>query len=246
MDSEPRIYQLSAESIDRKVWKRGVLGLAACVAILVALALVKGQSADPDQRMRIVFAGIFAFIAAAIGIVFGSRKLKESLSTYRLTVVGNSIVRTQDGLKTLHLDRSEIASVGEAKGRGLYIGGQERLHRIFIPTGLVGYDEVRQSISGWGTPKQLTIFSQAKRRARELGLAIGLLAAWGICAEALSPIVVLSCAVAFYGLVGLAISDTYKDPNLSKRAKIITLMSTLVLWRYLALPYLRVLSAIFR
>jgi hypothetical protein len=240
------MYQLSAESIDRKVWKRGVLTLAACLAILVPLALIKGQSADPDQRMRIVVAGMFAIIAAAIGTVFGSRKLKESLSTYRLTVAGDSIVRTQDGLQSLQLDRAEIASVGEARGRGLYIGGQTRLRQIFIPTGLVGYDEVRQSISGWGTPKQLTIFSLAKRRARELGLAIGLLVAWGICAESLSPIVVVSCAVAFYGLVGLAISDTYKDPNLSKRSKILTLLITLALWHYLALPYLRVLSALFR
>lgn len=118
MDSEPKIYQLSAEYIDRKVWKRGVLTLAACVAILVALALIKGQSADPDQRMSLVFAGIFAIIAAAIGTVFGSRKLKERLSTHRLTVTGDSIVRTQDGLQTLHLDRAEIASVGGGEGTG--------------------------------------------------------------------------------------------------------------------------------
>jgi hypothetical protein len=245
-DSEMKIYRLSAESIDRKVWKRGVVAMASLVAIEVAFTLIKGQSADPDQRMRMVVAGLFATVAAAAAIVFASRKLRESLSTYRLTVTSDSIVRTQDGLRILQLDRAEITSLGEAKGRGLYIGGQERLCRIFIPTGLVDYDEVRRSISEWGTPKRLTILSLAKTRARDLGLVLGILAAWGICAGSFSPIVAVPCAAAFYGLVGLAVSDTYKDPNESKRAKISTSLCLLMLWHYLALPYLRVLSAIFR
>lgn len=73
-----------------------------------------------------------------------------------------------------------------------------------------------------------------------------MLATWGICAGSLGPIVVVPCAVAFYGLLVLAISDTYKNPNVSKSSKIFTVLFTLALWHYLALPYLRVLSAISR
>ncbi|HEX5411721.1 MAG TPA: hypothetical protein VFZ27_07645 [Terriglobia bacterium] len=155
-------------------------------------------------------------------------------------------MRTQDGLQTLKLGREEVASVGEAKGRGLYICGQERLRRIFIPTGLVDYDDVRPTISEWRRPKQLTIFSLVKMRARDLGLLVGMLAAWGICAASLAPIVVVPCAVCFYGLLGLATFDAYKDPNKSKRAKSLMLFMLFALWHYLDLPYLRILSAIFR
>lgn len=243
MSAEHKTYQRSSESIDRKVWNRGALVMGCFIAMEITAALIVGRSANPQQREDIVIAGLVTILFALAVVVFSSRKLQKTWLSYQLTVFEDRIERTQDGLRPLQLDRREIAKVEEARGRHMYVGTNDRLRRVVIPADLVGYEEVREAVGEWSPLKRRTLFSRFDRQA---WTALGALACWGICREFLNPVLVVSCAAAFYVLLAMAYSDTFRNPNLTKGVKVAVMASPLFLWRYLVFPFLSALSALRR
>ncbi len=246
MDSEPKTYQISPEGVERLAWTRTVWVCVFVVLFIVLLVFASGQSADQDQRQRLVVGGWIAIVSALIAIFMGGKRLKRQWASYRLRFGEDNILRLREGLEPMRLDRIEITKVEEVRGTGLTLRTNARLRRLFIPVDLAGYEEVRDIISRWQTPQTLTFLTRASRTGLGVGLVLLCFASWQICARSGNVAVVVPSALLFYGLVALGLLDHQRSPNVTMGQKVFVWIFLLFQWRLLTLPYLRLCSTFIR
>jgi hypothetical protein len=246
MDSEPKTYQVSPEGVERLAWRRAVWVFVFFVLFTVLLVVAFGQSADQDQRQRLVVGGWIVIVTALIASFFALKKRRRYWASYRLRFGEDSILRLQEGLEPMRLYRGEITKVEEVRGAGLSLRTNARLRLLFIPVDLAGFEEVRDIISRWQTPQTLTFLTRASRTGLVVGFVLLYLALWLICARSENVAVLVPSALLLYGLLALGLWDHQRNPNLTKHQKVIIWVLLLAQWKFFALPYLRMCSVFAR
>jgi hypothetical protein len=243
MDSEPKIYRVNQEGVERLARTRTVWVFVFFVLLIVMMTMASGQSADQNQRERLVAWGWYLIVVSVVASLIARKRLQRLWSSYRLQFDENKILRWQEGLPPMRLNRSEITKVEEVRGTGLTLRTNARLRRLLIPADLAGYEEVRDVISGWQTPQVLPFLTQAGRTSLQVGLVLLFFASWLICTRSGNIALVVPGALAFYGVLALGLADHQRNPNVSKWQKVIVWVFVLLQWKFVALPYLRICSA---
>jgi hypothetical protein len=85
-------------------------------------------------------------ITGTIGIVTGTIRRRRSLASYRITLEGQSITRSQEGVRDQIIDQDEVTDIAEAAG-GILIRAENPHREIHVPSGLDGYDELKALLS---------------------------------------------------------------------------------------------------
>lgn len=246
MDSEPKTYRISPEGVERLARTRTVWVFVFLVLFIVLLVLTSGQSADQARRERLVAGGWVLIVAVLVASLIARKRLQKRWSSYRLQFDENKILRWQEGLEPMRLERREITKVEEVRGTGLTLRTNARLRLLFIPVDLAGYREVREIISRWQTPQALGFLTRASRTGLQTGLVLLYFASWLICTRSGNVAVVVPSALLSYGLLALGLIDQHRNPNVPKSQKALVWVLLALQWKFLALPYLRVCSAFFR
>jgi len=246
MDSEPTTYRVSPEGVERLAWTRTIWVFVFLVLFIVLLVFTSGRSADQSQRERMVAGGWVAIASGVVGSLIARKRLQRRWSSYRLQFGEDNILRLQEGLEPMRLDRSEITKVEEVRGTGLTLRTNARLRLLFIPVDLAGYEEVRDIISRWQTPQALAFLTRASRTALQVGWVLLYFASWLICTRSGNVAVVVPSALFSYGLLALGLWDHQRNPNLTKHQKVIIWVLLLAQWKFFALPYLRICSVFAR
>jgi hypothetical protein len=140
------------------------------------------------------------------------------LQRFRLVLEGDCLTRTGSGLAGLSLFRDEVVEIVEMEGTGIVVYPSERGRGIYIPVGLIGYDEVRATLSQW---KDISV--RPKRTLRQwapLGVTVLLVGA-GVATFVLeSPYLVLPLGSAVIAFLLWALWTIQRSPQLNLRIKL--------------------------
>jgi hypothetical protein len=96
-----------------------------------------------------------ALFAALTGVFFvftiprSYRQQRDLAESYKLTVDGDTITRTQTGAREISVTRSGIARITETPDKGLGIIAINSKLRFGIPATLEGYAELRKTLDSW-------------------------------------------------------------------------------------------------
>lgn len=116
-------------------------------------------------------------IAVILGLVFLSllhylrslRIQKTGLDSYELIVDEDMIIRKQDGIPEVTIQRDQVTGIYETVGSGILVMTGDCYKYIFIPVMLDHYDQVRVKIRAW---KSIEIMQDKKILSRPLPAAI--------------------------------------------------------------------------
>lgn len=113
---------------------------------------------------------ILGFIILSLLNYFRSLRIqKTGLDSYELTVDEGMIVRKQDELPEVAIQRDQVTGIHETAGVGMLVMTGDCYKYIFIPVMLDNYDEVRDELKEW---KAIEIMPDRKILSRPLPAAI--------------------------------------------------------------------------
>jgi hypothetical protein len=215
-------YRLS-ESFCAKAPLPGVI-LVAVVGLLIAPLVVISVMAsrpDIDETLRPIVLLISlpsVLLVVCISLYFNYRRKRAVLQKFRLFLEGDCLTRTGPGLADLSLFRDEVVEIVETEGTGIAVFPSERGRGIFVSARLIGYDEVRATLSQW---KDIAV--QPKRSLSQwapLGVTV-LLIGVGVATFVLeSPYLVLPLGSAFIGFLLYGLWLIQRSPQLNLRTKL--------------------------
>lgn len=89
-------------------------------------------------------------MSLAFWSIFRSLRLRQAAwLSFELTVEDDRIIRRMPDRQELVLTRSEVTGFDETVGRGFFIKTADGHRFIYIPSGLEGYDDLKQQLSSW-------------------------------------------------------------------------------------------------
>jgi hypothetical protein len=128
-------------------------------------------------------------------------RLKENWRDFEVILETDRVAVRRHGSLESSISRSEISRVVEMPGHGLWIHTPDIRQRIFVPSLITGYEELRSTLAEWSTIRRM--------RSRLWWQYIGMPAALAIYASALlvrSPFVFLPL-LAFAGFYLLRLAS---------------------------------------
>ena len=117
--------------------------------------------------------------------------------------------------------RDEVAEIIETQEMGLQVFPKDRFRAIFIPMALIGYEEVRATLSEWneiGIRPKPALYQWALA----LGGAVLLLTAWFAMPLLQSPYLIVPCGGAVIALLLGTIWFIQRSPHFTKRMKLLS------------------------
>src|SRR5437016_6282261 len=79
------------------------------------------------------------------------RQLKDRWRGFEIAVENDSVLVRRRGSLESMANRSEITKLLEMPGRGLWIHTSDRRKRIWAPSSLSGYEELKARLAMWAT-----------------------------------------------------------------------------------------------
>lgn len=159
---DPLVFERTiAPRVKRRVMMRGALVVALACLVLGAQAAL-----DPAAGSGLALAVPIAAAAIACGLFLGRRAAlataKRAWSTYVVTLSPNVIHRQVSTHAPMEIFRSDVVRVEHDAGYGLTVLTADRNRSLFVPEGLVAYDEVVHRLATWAP--------QAKAKKRRFRL----------------------------------------------------------------------------
>jgi hypothetical protein len=215
-------YRLS-ESFCAKKPLPGLILVAALVTPIIPLVFLSVMSSQPDLDVKLQ--PIFMLVAfpavlllVFISLYFSYRRQRSILQKFRIFLERDCLTRIAPYFADLSLFRDEVLEIVETQGVGVVVFPRDRGRCIFVPAGLVGYDEVRATLSQWTEIKV-----RPKRPLRQwasLG-ATALLIGVGVATYVLeSPYLVLPLGSVFIAAVLYCLWVIQRSPQLGFRIKL--------------------------
>ncbi|MFT8312976.1 MAG: hypothetical protein ABF633_01835 [Clostridium sp.] len=141
-----KVYKLSSEQLNKSISRIFLRTISLCILALVIglyISLRNGTVSILTFAMVIILIAI----VLTISIQKGLKKQKESLLSYELIILDNSIVKKQLKFPTIEIEYNSILRVEEIPNKGLIIKAKDENKTIGIPYYLTDYDEVKNVLS---------------------------------------------------------------------------------------------------
>jgi hypothetical protein len=201
--------------------------LIAVLLILIMPLLFIGLTSIPEisQKLTPITMLIWLiFVLLTVCFALGSVYFRQRavLQKFRLFLEGDCLTRTGPGLADLSLFRDEIVEIVETPGVGAAVFPKERSCGILVPAGLIGYDEIRATLSQW---KEITVRpKQSLRQLAPIGITV-LLVGVGVATFVLeSPYLVIPLGSAFIAFLLWGLWIIQRSPQLNLRTKLFAWM----------------------
>lgn len=140
-------YRLLPEGfrqIQQTIITKGIaIGLVLMLTGITYTRLVETE--DDLSLPLIVLPGIATFLGVYLALIIE----REGWLSYRLLVGNAIIIRQQARLPDVEIHRSQITSLQEKPGDGLYINTSDNERYIFVSTSLDRYEEVKRFLTRW-------------------------------------------------------------------------------------------------
>ena len=134
-------------------WNKGKRGIKAAPLMLIAIAtgVYIGTRNAEYKDMPIILPLLILVIAFAvvIGIRRSNKLTRESLSSYKIELLDNSIKKCQKNTPVIEIQKAEVVSIIEAVNQGITITTNNSANNIYIPASVEGYSELKESLSEW-------------------------------------------------------------------------------------------------
>jgi hypothetical protein len=143
-----KTYRLSPAyytALKRRLLLTAIPIISAAGAVGFIAGLLQGGTTLVNAALFAALTGVF-FIFTIPRSYIQQRNLAE---TYKLTVDGDTITRTQNGAQDISITRSGIARITETPDKGLGIIAINSKLRFGIPVTLEGYAELRKTLASW-------------------------------------------------------------------------------------------------
>lgn len=156
-----KTYKLSPEGLNKSISK--ILLRIIPLSLLVLVAVLYMNSANNSTSITTFFIIVILIaVVLTISIQRGLKNQKESLLSYELVISDNSIVKKQLSLPTIEIEYSDIITIEEITYKGLIIKTKDKYKVIGIPYYLIGYEEVKNTLSQYADIKKSTTPSLIK------------------------------------------------------------------------------------
>lgn len=175
-----------------------------------------------DWIAALIVCGFSSSVLCLLAVVAVWRRAKHHeryYYSYELVMEEDGIMRRQSSTPSLRLHYSEITSIQEVTGKGIFVRTASAPRFIWIPSELADadYAEVKQHLAAWRP------FEAARQKLPVmyrpiLGAVVGVAGVMVINLSQNRPLV-LTLSFTFIALLGYAILHTLRSPNADARAK---------------------------
>ncbi len=225
-------YKLSENYIKQEKRKRVLLALPIIVLAILSGLIAGGYEDGYYEFLKVLpIVLILIVIAVIIGLTFGNKINNDALTSYRIELYENKIIKYQKNIPTIEIEPFEVISLTEYKNKGIMINTENKAKYILIPVFTEDYSEIKESLSVWMSIKE----SKSKnehllRNIAGIGTAIGFLVVM-LCEY---PYIVFPVGVIMIVTLIWSIATILRNPHIDKRLKKNTL--------FVILPILAILA----
>lgn len=157
-----KTYKLSPEGLNKSISKILLRIIPLSLLVLVAVLYMNSANNSTSITTFFIIVILIAVVLLTISIQRGLKNQKESLLSYELVISDNSIVKKQLSLPTIEIEYSDIITIEEITYKGLIIKTKDKYKVIGIPYYLIGYEEVKNTLSQYADIKKSTTPSLIK------------------------------------------------------------------------------------
>lgn len=220
-----KVFKISEKQI--KMEKKKIL-IYAVPIILVSLivGLFIGIAGSGYKDIFLILPVLIVLTAAGviIGIVYGNKINNDSLSSYKIELLDNSIKKYQKNISVIEIERSEVISITEVVNKGITIKTNNKNQYIYVPVFVEGYSELKESLSQW---MNITLSeknnSQFLKTILNVGVILGI-AVTMLCEYSyiVIPVGIVMIIVLLWSFV-MILKNPQLDPKIKKNSFVIIL-----------------------
>lgn len=210
-------YKLSENHIKLEKRKSVILALP-IILIAILSGLIVGGYENGFQELIIVLpmAIILIVIAVIIGLKFGNRINNDTLTSYRIELYENKIIKYQKNILTIELEQTEVISITEYTNKGIMINTENKAKNIFVPVFTEEYSEIKESLSVWMNIKEgKNKNEQLLRNITGFGTAIGFM----VVMLFENPYIVIPVGIIMIAVLIWSIVTIFRNPHIDRRIK---------------------------
>lgn len=212
-------YKLSENYMKHEKRKSLLLTLPITVFAILSGLIVGSYGDEIHEFFKVLpMVLILIVIAIIIGLKSGNKYNKDSLTSYRIELSDNKIIKYQKNISTIEIEQIEVISLTEYKNKGIMINTENKAKYIFIPVSTEDYSELKKLLSVWMNIKVKE--SESKNALllmyiTGIGTAIGFLVVM-ICEY---PYIVVPVGVIMIVTLIWSIVTVLRSPHADKRLK---------------------------
>ncbi|MDF2869222.1 MAG: hypothetical protein K0R05_797 [Anaerocolumna sp.] len=233
-------YKLSENHIKLKKRKSVLLALP-IILIAILSGLIVGSYENGFQELIIVLPMVLILIVIAviIGLKFGNRINNDTLTSYRIELYENKIIKYQKNIPTIEIEQIEVISITEYTNKGIMINSENKAKNIFVPVFTEEYSEIKESLSVWMNIKEgKNKNEQLLRNIAGFGTAIGFMVVM-LCENPyiVIPVSIIMIAVLIWSIVTI-FRNSHIDRRIKKNTLFVIVPILVILARTLSITFL--------
>jgi hypothetical protein len=221
-------YRLFPPAIDRLLRRRFLVLAAVVVPLAVVIPLVMAVRSGGNWSVVAMSAPIIA-IALGLGLFRAFRMARRQLESYRLTLDGEAMTRTQWGLPELTVYQDEVTDIVETPGQGLVIRTGDAQKVLVVPALLEGYGELRSLLANLREIRVLPPRTATWLTAIYVAVGLGAAAAMLTALLATDRLVVVLAGGFAVIVLAASLVQTQRNPTVDMRTKRISWMTLIPL-----------------
>lgn len=170
---EFKLPEKQVELAKRKVLTNAlpIILIASVAGIYIGLSRTASNS---DVYNVLVIVIIISLLSIFIGLRLGIKNNNDAIRSYRIELLEDSIKKYQKNTPVIEISKSEIKTITEVIKKGLIIKTDNVNKYIYIPVGLEGYENLKESLSQWVEIKSINKSSnQLLLIVAALGVVVG-------------------------------------------------------------------------
>lgn len=220
----------------RKAWiKAAPLML---IAIVTGVYIGTRNAEYKDMPIILPLLILVIAFAAVIGIRRSNKLTRESLSSYKIELLDNSIKKYQKNTPVIEIQKAEVVSIIEAVNQGITITTNNSANNIYIPASVEGYSELKESLSEW---MDITVKEKNNSQLINIVSSVGTLIALAVVLLCERLYIVIPVGIimilGFLWTLVMIQKNPHLDTRVKKSSFILILPIAMILLRILALYF---------
>lgn len=233
-----KVFKISEKQIEMEK-KKILIYAVPIILISLIVGLFIGIAGSGYKDIYLILPVLIVLTAAGIitGIVYGNKINTDSLSSYKIELLDNSIKRYQKNVSVIEIERSEVISITEVVNKGITIKTNNKNKYIYVPVFVEGYSELKEALSEW---MNITISEKKKNNSQFLKTILNVGVILGIAVTMLCeysyiviPVGIVMIIVLLWCFVMILINPQL-DSKIKKNSLIIILPLSVILIRVLS------------
>lgn len=211
-------FKIPEKEINLEMRKRLIVAIPILLIAAIAGIYIGLSGTDTSGNMYIVLPIVILTVsfAISIGIRRGNRINKESITSFKIELMDDSICKYQKNAPEIKIAKSEVISITEVIKNGITIKTKIPSKYIHIPNNIEGYDDLKKSLSEW---MEIKIVEKNSNQFLQIIAALGVIIGLGLVMLSNSSYIVIPVGII---LLLLLLWSTYKiqtSPHVDSRAK---------------------------